>query len=92
MAAVPNAKPSPGCGAVAEDPPCKKVYNRIMEAIKEARNAGYMLMGANLPHCRGDGYYSSKQCGGSMCYCVDERGIPNGLEAPLWEAGSLNCS
>ncbi|XP_071826148.1 fibronectin-like isoform X2 [Apostichopus japonicus] len=91
VAAVPNAKPNPGCGAVSEAAPCTKVYNRVMDALKEARHAGFMLMGATIPYCREDGYFNSKQCGGSICYCVDELGMPNGLEAPLWEAATLNC-
>lgn len=91
MAAVPSAKPNPGCDAISQAPPCRKVYERVMDAINQSRKTGILLMGANLPYCREDGYFESKQCAGSVCYCVNDAGIPDGREGPVWDAANLDC-
>lgn len=50
------------------------------------------LPGGFVPQCQGDGTYSPRQCRGSVCYCVDERGTTiKGYTSPIDEATNMGC-
>ncbi|XP_072021130.1 fibronectin-like [Amphiura filiformis] len=77
--------------ASGTDAPCYAEYESAREAIDEATKTGKPLIEARLPYCTEDGYYQSKQCLGSMCYCTTREGKHTGKEAPIWEAKTLVC-
>ncbi|XP_072019951.1 uncharacterized protein [Amphiura filiformis] len=77
--------------AYATTAPCDAEYEAAREAIDEASKAGKPLVEVRLPYCTQDGYYQSKQCLGSMCYCSTREGKHTGKEVPIWEAQTLVC-
>jgi len=42
-------------------------------------------LGLTIPECAADGSYAGKQCSGSQCYCVDDKGTNIGFEHNKWE-------
>ncbi|XP_072019811.1 uncharacterized protein [Amphiura filiformis] len=102
---IPGKAPPGSCGRgssnrgrpFGDDPnvttsaPCSDEYEAAREAINEATKTGKPIIEARLPYCTQDGYYQSKQCLGSKCYCTTREGKHTGKEVPIWEAKTLVC-
>jgi len=62
------------------------------QQILSAQTNGLPLLGQFVPKCDTDGTYSSRQCHGSMCFCVDPSGAKiQGYEAIIGEAANMDC-
>lgn len=63
-----------------------------LQQIRTAQNNGLPLLGQFIPSCDQDGSYSARQCHGSVCFCVDPKGVKiSGYEANIGEAANMDC-
>lgn len=62
------------------DPSDMMVSSAGLPSCAKASAAAGDRIGAYSPMCNEDGSYSSKQCHGSMCFCVGEDGVKTGDE------------